>query len=132
MTTLLGGNVAFVSTGVGEAIPQIQAGTVRALAISSAERRGGPLASIPTVKESGINATYEVWRGVFGTPGMSKEAQEYWVKTLKTMTTTKSWADSVQKMQWVDAYGDSAAFTKFLAEEYKSYEDLMKNLGLSK
>ena len=132
MTTLLGGNVAFVSTGVGEAIPQIQAGTVRALAISSAERRGGPLASVPTVKESGINVTYEVWRGVFGTPGMSKEAQAYWVKTLKTMTTTKTWADSVQKMQWVDAYADSAAFTKFLAEENKTYEDLMKNLGLVK
>lgn len=132
LTTLLGGNVAFISTGVGEAIPQIQAGTVRALAISSAERRGGPLANIPTVKESGINVTYEVWRGVFGTPGMSKEAKEYWVKTLKTMTTTKTWADSVQKMQWVDAYADSAAFTKFLAEENKSYESLMKDLGLVK
>ena len=132
MTTLLGGNVAFVSTGVGEAIPQIQAGTVRALAISSPTRRGGPLASIPTVKETGINVTYEVWRGVFGTPGMSKEAQAYWVKTLKTMTKTKSWADSVQKMQWVDAYADASAFTKFLAEENKTYEGLMKNLGLIK
>ncbi len=132
MTTLLGGNVAFVSTGVGEAIPQIQAGTVRALAISSPERRGGPLAAVPTVKESGINVTYEVWRGVFGAPGMSKDAQAYWGKTLKAMTTTKSWADSCEKMQWVPAYADSAAFAKFLAEENKSYESLMKTLGLAK
>ena len=122
--------VAF--SGGGEAIPQIQAGTVRALAISSPERRGGPLAAVPTVKESGINVTYEVWRGVFGAPGMSKDAQAYWGKTLKAMTTTKSWADSCEKMQWVPAYADSAAFAKFLAEENKSYEDLMKNLGLAK
>jgi putative tricarboxylic transport membrane protein len=132
MTTLLGGNVAFVSTGVGEALPQIQAGTVRALAITSTERRGGPLASIPTVKEQGVNATYEVWRGVFGTPGMSKEAQAFWVKTLKTMVATKSWEDSASKMQWVNAYADSASFSKFLEQEYKSYEELMKNLGLAK
>ena len=90
------------------------------------------MANVPTVKESGINVTYEVWRGVFGTPGMSKEAQAYWAKTLKKMTTTKTWADSVQKMQWVDAYAESADFTKFLAEENKTYEGLMKNLGLIK
>jgi putative tricarboxylic transport membrane protein len=117
---------------VGEALPQIQAGTVRALAITSTERRGGPLASIPTVKEQGVNATYEVWRGVFGTPGMSKEAQAFWVKTLKTMVATKSWEDSASKMQWVNAYADSASFSKFLEQEYKSYEELMKNLGLAK
>lgn len=132
MTTLLGGNVSFVSTGVGEALGQLQAGTVRALAVTSPERRSGVLASVPTVKEAGINVTYEVWRGVFGTSGMTKEAQDYWVKTLKKMTTTASWKDSLDKMQWVDAFADSAAFTKFLADENTSYATLMKDLGLAK
>lgn len=132
MTTLLGGNVSFVSTGVGEALGQLQAGTVRALAVTSATRRTGVLADVPTVKESGIDATYEVWRGVFGAPGMSKEARDWWVKTLKTMTGTATWKDSLDKMQWVDAFADSAAFTKFLSDEYVSYETLMKSLGLAK
>jgi tripartite-type tricarboxylate transporter receptor subunit TctC len=35
-------------------------------------------------------------------------------------------------MQWVDAFADSAAFTKFLADEYTSYSSLMKDLGLAK
>lgn len=132
MTTLLGGNVSFVSTGVGEALGQLQAGTVRALAVTSPARRTGVLASVPTVKEAGINVTYEVWRGVFGASGLTKEAQDYWVKTLKKMTTTASWKDSLEKMQWVDAFADSAAFAKFLADENKSYEVLMKDLGLAK
>ncbi len=132
MTTLLGGNVSFVSTGVGEALGQLQAGTVRALAVTSPERRSGVLASVPTVKEAGINVTYEVWRGVFGASGLTKEAQDYWVKTLKKMTTTASWKDSLEKMQWVDAFADSAAFTKFLADENTSYLALMKDLGLAK
>ena len=130
--TLLGGNVSFVSTGVGEALGQLQAGTVRALAVTSPERRSGVMASVPTVKEAGIDVTYEVWRGVFGSSGMTKDAQAWWAKTLKTMSGTATWKDSCAKLQWVDAYGDSAAFAKFLADEYQSYSGLMKDLGLSK
>lgn len=132
LTTLLGGNVAFVSSGTGEVLAQIQAGTVRALAITSATRGTGPLKDVPTLKEVGINTTYEVWRGAFGAPGMSKEAQAWWAKTLKTMVGTKTWKESLEKLQWVDAYADAAEFTKFLAEEQKSYGDLMTDLGFAK
>jgi putative tricarboxylic transport membrane protein len=130
--SLLGNNVSFVSTGVGEALGQIEAGTVRALAVSSPERGTGVIAKVPTIKEAGINVTYEVWRGIFGTPGMSKEAQAWWVKTLKTMSETATWKDSLAKLQWTSAYADADAFAVFLADEYKSYQDLMKDLGLSK
>jgi putative tricarboxylic transport membrane protein len=132
LTTLLGGNVAFVSSGTGEVLTHIQAGTVRALAITSGERRGGPLKDVPTLKELGIKTTYEVWRGVFGTPGMSKEAQAYWAKTLKTMVGTKTWKESLEKLQWGDAYEDANGFAKFLKEEEKSYRELMTDLGFAK
>ena len=132
LTTLLGGNVAFVSSGIGEVLGQLQAGTVRALAITSAERRGGPLKDVPTLKELGINTTYEVWRGAFGAPGMSKEAQDWWAKTMKTMVGTKTWKESLEKLQWVDAYAGAAEFAKFLADEEKSYRELMVDLGFAK
>jgi len=107
ITALLGGNVAFVSTGIGEMVPQLTAGTVRALTVTSATRRGGPLKDVPTTREIGINTTYEVWRGIFGAPGMSKDAQTWWAKTLKTMVGTKTWKESLEKLQWVDAYADA-------------------------
>jgi putative tricarboxylic transport membrane protein len=132
LTTLLGGNVAFVSSGTGEVLAQIEAGTVRALAISSATRGGGPLKDVPTLKELGISTTYEVWRGAFGAPGMSKDAQVWWAKTLKTMVGTKTWKESLQKLQWADAYAPAAQFSKFLGEEEKSYRDLMTDLGFVK
>jgi putative tricarboxylic transport membrane protein len=132
LTTLLGGNVAFVSSGTGEVLQHIQAGTVRALAITSGERRGGPLKDVPTLKELGIKTTYEVWRGVFGTPGMSKDAQAYWAKTIKTMVGTKTWKESLEKLEWVDAYADANGFAKFLKEEEKSYLELMTDLGFAK
>ena len=132
ITALLGGNVAFISTGIGEMVPQLQAGTVRALAVTSATRRPGLMKDIPTVKELGINTTYEVWRGIFGAPGMSKDAQAWWAKTLKTMAGTKTWKESLEKLQWVDAYADAADFAKFLEDDYKSYQGLMVTLGFVK
>jgi putative tricarboxylic transport membrane protein len=132
ITTLLGGNVAFVSTGIGESLAQIQAGTVRALAVSSPTRLSGPLKDVPTLKELGINTTYEVWRGVFGAPGMSKDAQAWWAKTIKTMVGTKTWKESLEKLQWVDAYADAEQFAKFLMDEQKSYQALMVTLGFAK
>lgn len=132
ITALLGGNVAFVSSGIGEMIPQLQAGTVRALTVTSATRRGGPLKDVPTAKELGINTTYEVWRGIFGAPGMSKDAQAWWAKTLKTMAGTKTWKESLEKLQWVDAYADAKEFASFLKDDEKSYRNLMVTLGFVK
>jgi putative tricarboxylic transport membrane protein len=132
MTTLLGGNVGFVSTGTGEALGQIQAGTVRALAITSAVRMGGDLKNVPTVKEQGLNVTYEVWRGVFGAPGMSKIASDWWTKTLKGMVGTTTWKEQLAKLSWVDAYAGPADFSRFLNDEFKSYQELMVQLGFAK
>ncbi len=132
ITALLGGNVAFVSSGVGEMIPQLQAGTVRALTVTSATRRSGPLKDVPTAKDLGINTTYEVWRGIFGAPGMSKDAQAWWAKTLKTMAGTKTWKESLEKLQWVDAYAEAKEFTSFLKDDEKSYRSLMVTLGFVK
>ncbi len=132
ITTLLGNNVAFVSTGTGESIAQLQAGTVRALAVTSPTRRTGVLKDVPTVIECGYNVTYEVWRGIFGAPGMSKEAQDWWSANIKKMTETKSWKDALAKLQWEPAYADAATFTQFLADEEKSYTALMTDLGFIK
>ena len=132
ITTLLGGNVAFVSSGIGESLPQIEAKTVRALAVTSPTRLAGVLKDVPTVKETGIDTTYEVWRGVFGPPGMSKEARDWWAKTLKTMVGTKTWKESLEKLQWLDAYAGPQDFAKFLENEQKSYQELMATLGFAK
>jgi putative tricarboxylic transport membrane protein len=132
ITALLDNQVAFVTTGTGESLAQVQAGKVRALAVTSAERLGGALKDVPTVRESGYNATYEVWRGVFGAPGMSKEAQDWWAGRLKTMTETQTWKDALAKLQWQPAYADAVTFTRFLADEEVSYRTLMGNLGFLK
>jgi putative tricarboxylic transport membrane protein len=133
MTMLLGGNnVAFASTDTGSVKAQLEAGTVRVLAISAAARRPGVFANVPTVKESGYNVTFDVWRGVFGVPGMSKEAQAWWAATLKKMVTTETWKGQLANYGWAEGYMAQADFAKFLDADYALFVDLMKKVGLTK
>lgn len=67
---LLGGHIDTVCCSVPEAITQIEAGQLRALAVMSAERLP-EYPDIPTVKESGVDWVGVGWRGLAmpkGTP----------------------------------------------------------------
>lgn len=72
MTALLGGEIQVsVATTVGIA-PRVQAGTVRALAITSPTRWKG-LPEVPTLAESGLQGfDARTWAGVMGPKGMPR------------------------------------------------------------
>jgi tripartite-type tricarboxylate transporter receptor subunit TctC len=69
----VGGHVQAGFVNILEALPHVNAGRLRALAVSTPQR--SPVApAIPTVAESGV-AGYEVvqWSGVLGPAGMPKD-----------------------------------------------------------
>jgi len=68
LSAILGGQVSLGINGLAELEPQIQAGTVRALAISSAERLPG--LDVPTLREQGVDLEFENWRSVVAAPGI--------------------------------------------------------------
>jgi tripartite-type tricarboxylate transporter receptor subunit TctC len=74
-TDLLGGRVdAMIDTGTS-AIPQVQAGAMRGLAVSSAERF--PLApEIPAISETVKGVAATSWLGLAGPPGLPKTIVE--------------------------------------------------------
>jgi putative tricarboxylic transport membrane protein len=132
-TALLGGNVTFLSTGIGESVAQLEAGTIRALAITAPERLSSDLLKdVPTVKEAGYDVTYEVWRGVFGPADMSPEAKTYWDAAIKKMVESQTWKDQLVKLNWTDAYATGTDFTAFLEQETGTYQTLLTELGFAK
>lgn len=131
ITSLLGGHLDVISTGVGETIAQLEAGTVRILGVTSENRLGGPMAHVPTVKEQGIDVTYQIWRGILGTPDMPPEAVKYLQNALAQMVKTQAWKDTLAKYQWNDAF-DHENFGKFLDQENEVYKGILQELGLSK
>ena len=132
-TALLGGNVTFLSTGIGESVAQLEAGTIRALAITAPERLPSDLLKdVPTVKELGYDVTYEIWRGVFGPAEMSPEAKAYWDAELKQMVASPTWKAQLEKLNWTDAYASGDEFTTFLGQETETYQALLTELGFAK
>lgn len=132
-TALLGNNVGFLSTGIGESVAQLEAGTIRALAITAPERLPSDLLKdVPTVKESGYDVVYEIWRGVFGPADMSPEAKAYWEATIKKMVESPTWKAQLEKLNWRDAYAASDEFTTFLGQETDDYKTMLTELGFAK
>ena len=73
---LLGEQVNLVFENILAAIPQIQAGKFRALAVTSS-KRSAMLPDVPTMAEAGLKG-YEIvsWQGIFGPAGMPPQVTQ--------------------------------------------------------
>jgi len=69
MTALIRNDVQMVCLPAISVVPQLNAGAVRILAVSTAER-SVLLPGIPTLKEAGIDVEADAWMGLIGPAGM--------------------------------------------------------------
>jgi putative tricarboxylic transport membrane protein len=87
-TAVIGGHVEGTASPASTVAPQVQAGRMRAVGISSEQRIGGALADVPTWREQGVDAVFSNWRGIIGPKGMTPEQIQYWddvfAKTMET------------------------------------------------
>jgi len=84
MMSMMGGEADIVVIAPPAAIPQIEAGKVKALAVLSKERLPS-LASVPTAKESGMeNLLMTIWYGLLAPAGTPRDIinrlNEEWIK----------------------------------------------------
>lgn len=76
VTDLVGGQIQLMFDPVQSVLAQVQAGNLRALAVSS-PARSPVLPDVPTFAESGVNGSEaEAWWGVFGPPGLPGDRSE--------------------------------------------------------
>jgi putative tricarboxylic transport membrane protein len=129
LPALLGGKVAFGASGFSEFLDQVEAGEVRVLAISGAER----VAAIdaPTLKESGIDLEFTNWRGVVAPPEISDSDKAALVAALTTMHGSQEWKDVLTKNGWTDAFLPADEFAPFLTQQTTTVESTLKKLGLA-
>lgn len=132
LAALLGGHVTAAPLDVSEIVGQVEAGEVRVLAVLSEKRLGGIFKDVPTAKEQGVNATYALWRGFYAAPDMPKEVAQYWRETLAKMVKTESWRKILKQNNWFELFISGEEFAKFLDEDVRSAEGLLKELGFLK
>jgi putative tricarboxylic transport membrane protein len=128
MSAILGGQVSAGINGLAEFIPQIEAGTVRVLGISSAERLPGLAA--PTLREQGVDVELENWRSLVAPPGISSVDRERLERSVEAMVRSAEWREVLERYRWIDRYLTGDDFTRFAQSEDLRVRAILTKLGL--
>ena len=129
LTSLLGGQIAFGMSGAGEFLDQIQAGQVRVLAVTSAERT--PDVDAPTLREAGVDLVFTNWRGFVAPPGLTDQDKQALATLVDEMHNSQEWKQALEQNGWTDAYLPADQFATFLAAENERVAGVLSNLGLA-
>ena len=131
---LVGSHIDSTVNNPIECVSHWKAGRVRPLAVFDSGRiAAADWKNIPTAKEAlGADIQYLMLRGIFGGPGMPKEAVDWYTSFLKKVYDTpdfkKYLADGALKPQ----FATGAEYVKWVEENEKLHRDLMAKGGLLK
>ncbi len=117
MTDLMGGQVPFSVDTVTAAIPQIKAGKVKAIAVTTATR-SSQLPDVPTFAEAGykdVNA--DTWIMLVGPKGMPPAVQARLEKALATVSSEPAFQKSLLEQGAEPSVANSAAAIKQIEKE---------------
>ena len=125
---ILGGNVTVGGSGYSEFAEYIEAGKMRAIAVTSPERLKG--VNVATLKEQGIPVEIGNWRGVYGAPGITAAQRAALTTAVLKAIKTKSWAEAMEKNAWTPAVLSGPAFDKFVDDEFAMLRATMAKAGM--
>jgi putative tricarboxylic transport membrane protein len=128
MGSILGGHVTAGVNGVAELMPQIEAGKLRPLAISSEERVPGM--DVPTLKEQGVDVALTNWRGVMAPPEIEDDDKRVLSEVIEGMVKSAAWQETLEERGWIDMYQPAGEFAAFLKEDQAKVESTLKSIGL--
>ncbi len=127
LSAIVGGQVSVGINGLAEFAPQIEAGTLRVLAISSAVRL--PELDAPTLREQGVDVEFENWRSVVAPPGITPEDRRRVAGVVDAMVRSPKWHEMLQRYRWLDRYLAGDAFETFAKAEEIRVRAILRKLG---
>lgn len=130
LAAILGNQVTVGISGVGEFLPQVEAGTMRILAVSTAEKWAGTDA--PTLMESGYDVNVQNWRMVAAAPGLSDEQKAAVTADIDKLAHSAGWKTALETKGWEDTYLSGPEFEAQLAKEVEATTAILKDIGLVK
>ena len=126
---ILGGDVKFAATGIGEVSEPAAAGQVRILAVTSDKAVEG--VDAPTLKDEGVDLTFTNWRGVVAAPGITEEETKRFVDMMTEMHDSDAWKKVLEDQGWTDAFVTGDEFSSYLTDESKRVQSVLSELGLT-
>ena len=130
VVAVLSGNADCVTLGPRGVLGQVQAGNLRILAVSTAQRVSG--VDAPTLREGGIDLATGGPRGVVAPKDLPAEAKAILLSDMKKVVETERWKKYLQDSYSVSTNLFDADFTNYLKTETERVEPILKAAGLIK
>jgi putative tricarboxylic transport membrane protein len=127
LSAIVGRQVSVGINGLAEFEGQIAAGTVRVLAVSSAERLPG--VDAPTLREQGVDVELENWRSVVAPPGISSSDRERLERAVEAMVRAPAWQSALERYRWIDRFLAGVEFERFMENEERRVRTILRQLG---
>jgi tripartite-type tricarboxylate transporter receptor subunit TctC len=129
LTDVEGGHVQLMIDPLLVLLPQARAGSVKALATTTAKR--SPLApDIPTAEESGMpNLVYASWYGFWAPKGMPAEVATWLNVAVNEATDALTKAGRFTTLGQEPVTGSPQDFARYIADDFKRSEVLLKKAG---
>jgi tripartite-type tricarboxylate transporter receptor subunit TctC len=121
---LLGGHVDCGMMSFGEALGQLQAGSIRALATMANEKRTD-FPDVPTFKEEGIDLEFGPWRGLAVPIDTPKDIVEILDKAIKGIVEDQRFIDDMTKAGYPINYLNSKEFAVYVDKEADYAEKIL-------
>jgi tripartite-type tricarboxylate transporter receptor subunit TctC len=116
MLALLGGQVDMTTAIPSVAIPQIESGKVRPIAVSG-PKRIKLLPNVPSYRESGFDAEYNIWNGLFVPAGTPAAIIDTLNKAVKEGVQSGQLETAMNQRGMIFDYRDTNEFKKFAQED---------------
>lgn len=113
-------------------LPELESGTMRALAVSAPQRLAGLYGSTPTWCELAVDCVIGAWRGVTGARGLAPAQISFWETTLAAAIATAEWQSELARHYWTGFYVDGQALRDHLKGEYEEMRADLRDLRLLK
>jgi putative tricarboxylic transport membrane protein len=130
MISVLGGHIDVLVGAPASAVPHIQSGKARGIGIAAPQRQAGVQATLPTLKEQGIDAVFFSWRGFIAPRGLTPAQVAFWDQAFAKMVQGEEWKKDVEDNAWTEDYMTAAETIKHLDSEYALLKGLLADLGV--
>ena len=127
---IVGGRIDIANSTLPSVLEQINAGTLRAIALASPERN--PRAKdIPTLREQGVaDADADSWAAFFAPAAVPAPIQETLSKAILASLAKPTVSEAILKLGFTMRLRDPAAFRPYHQQEIATWENIIKAAGV--
>ena len=129
LTDVLGGHVAFFFSSAPAALPQVRAGKLKAIAVSSAARMAA-LPGTPAVAESLPGFAFSLWGGVFAPAGTPAEVIALLNRELNKIISDPAIKQRLEDQGAMVRANQADEFADFVRRETIKYQQIVKQAGI--